>query len=68
MLLITFLDQEVNEEDFDGDDANDKVNEDLFFFTIIPPLWRLIGHFKVISCIKSHAKILFLSLRAFLFF
>ena len=38
MLLITFLDQEVNEEDFDGDDANDKVNEDLFFFTIIPPL------------------------------
>ena len=38
MLLITFLDQEVNEEDFDGDDANDKVNEDLFFFTIILPL------------------------------
>ena len=34
MLLITFLNQEVNEEDFDGDDANDKVNEDLFFFTI----------------------------------
>ena len=38
MLLITFLNQEVNEEDFDGDESNDKVNEDLFFFTIIPPL------------------------------
>ena len=34
MLLITSLKQETNEEDFDGNDANDKVNEDLFFFTI----------------------------------
>ena len=34
MLLITSLKQEPNEEDFDGNDANDKVNEDLFFFTI----------------------------------
>ena len=32
MLLITSLKQEPNEEDFDGDDANDKVNEDSFFF------------------------------------
>ena len=34
MLLITSLKQEPNEEDFDGDDANDEVNEDLCVFTI----------------------------------
>ena len=56
MLLITSLKQEPNEEDFDGDDANDKVNEDSFFFTInivqiiIKWIFSIIKRTKTYSC------------------
>ena len=42
MLLITSLKQKPNEEDFDRDDANDKVNEDFFFH-----YQHSINHFKM---------------------
>ena len=55
MLLVTSLKQEPNEENFDGDDANDKVNEDLIFFTINIVLIIIKWIFSIIKGTKTYS-------------